>query len=193
MTETKAFYKDLPLELGDTLLLRRATAEDALQILGDIRDEDVAEWEASVTGGIFWLEECLRTSDEAVTLADRASNVPLVIFGCHDKSPLPADIWMVASVFGPARANVGWYLSIDWINEFWDRWPDVHCNSHIHNVVHHRWLDWLGFERGTWVRPWGVKGEHFIYFRRIDANVRSSIRGSSGHRGGRRKLPSPTG
>lgn len=187
------YYKDLPLELGETLLLRRATADDALLILGDIRDEDVAEWEASVDHGIFWLENCLLQSTEAVTLADRASDVPLVIFGCIDKSPLPADIWMVASVFGPARANVGWYLSMEWINEFWERWPDVHCNSHVNNLVHHRWLDWLGFERSPYVRPWGVKGEQFIYFRRIDANVRSSTGSSRGYRGGRRVLPSPTG
>ena len=168
---TKPYHKDLPLKLGDTLILRRATEDDALQILGDIRDEDVEEWEASVEGGIFWLENCMKQSQEAVTLADRASDVPLVIFGCIEREKLPADIWMVASVFGPARANVGWYLAIDWINEFWERWPDVHCNSDARNLVHHRWLHWLKFDRGP-QRPWGIQGKDFIYFRRQSECVR---------------------
>ena len=163
-------YQDLPLLLGETLTLRRATPDDALQILGDIREEDVEEWEASVTDGIFWLENCLLQSHEAITLADRASDVPLVIFGCIEVPKLPADIWMVASVFGPARASVGWYLAIDWINDFWKRWPDVHCNSDLRNTVHHRWLDWLKFERGP-IRQWGVQGKPFIYFRRREPCV----------------------
>lgn len=151
--------------LGDSLELRPARLEDAELILEDIRDEDVEEWRASVNGGIFWLEDCLRTSTEAVTLCDRPSGRPLVLFGCHRRDEGPSDIWMVASVEGPARATVGWYLAKEWIDAFWERWPDVHCNSHVSNVVHHRWLEWLGFWRGP-QRPWGVLGHEFIYFRR---------------------------
>ena len=140
--------------------------EDAERILEYIRQEDLEEWEASVEGGLVWLPGSIADSTERVCLADAASDDPLVLFGVIDRGPdLPADIWMVASVFGPPRAVAAWHLAIDWIKGFWERWPDVHCWSDARNLVHHRWLEWLGF-KCLHVASWGHKGLPFHYYRR---------------------------
>lgn len=156
------------MDVGESLILRNATEEDGVTILGEIRQEDIEEWNASIEGGICWLRDSIRQSTEAVSLVDKATGHPIVIFGVIPRDRLPTDIWMVASVFGPPRAMVAWHLCIDWIEGFWRRWPDVHCWSDARNLVHHRWLEWLGFQRGPRDRPWGHLGLPFHYYRRIN-------------------------
>jgi hypothetical protein len=49
--------------------------------------------------------------------------------------------------------------------EFFQRWPHTVCYSAVHNVTHHRWLEWMDYACNGEVQ-WGAYGLPFYEYER---------------------------
>lgn len=129
--------------VGSKYVIRKSVRQDAWFILQSIRKEDIEEWAASVTGGIANLENSVVTSTECWTVAD-LQGLPVMIFGVVD-GDVPTT-WAVATHEAELNAIWMWKEAAVWIADFFKRWPNTQCLSDDRNTVHHRWLEWLGYE-----------------------------------------------
>lgn len=115
------------------------------------RQEDIDEWEASFDGGIEAnLEDSIRSSliyGECLTVEDGASNLPLVIVGALPDAHGTVHTWMVMAEGSEPKALAMMYHHKHEVDGFFERWPNTVCYSHEQNLVHHRWLLYVGYRR----------------------------------------------
>jgi hypothetical protein len=56
----------------------------------------------------------------------------------------------------------------DWLDEFFARWPWTMCLSDERNTVHHRWLEWMGYEHAETVNHGPYQFPFRLYEKEID-------------------------
>lgn len=151
-------------------LVRRATLWDALEMLRCARHEDRVEWEASVEQGLAylpWSVEWCATHGEALTVYDTKINNVALLAGAQPQEDGRVLTWMVV-----AEGVEEWGLALmkdykDYLDAFFQRWPHTECYSDSRNVLHHMWLQYLGYELIDEV-GWGPHGFPFLHFKRGD-------------------------
>lgn len=142
--------------------IRRAIPRDADLI--KCRSEDSDEWEASVLGGLDHLKKSIEMSAECLTI-HRGLDRPHLIVGVVKSPHGGADItWMVMS---ENAAEHGLTIMRDFkpdMDGFFERWPNTQCVSYESNIVHHRWLRYIGYvEKGTIKSgPYDLNFKHFV-------------------------------
>lgn len=131
------------------------------------RQEDIEEWDASFAGGIKAnLEDSIRSSliyGECLTVEDGDSNLPLVIVGALPDAHGTVHTWMVMAAGSEPKALAMMYHHKDEVDGFFERWPNTVCYTHHKNLVHHRWLAYVGY-RVTGVNRAGPLSELFYQF-----------------------------
>lgn len=115
------------------------------------------EWDASIVGGVDNLYRSIAVSKECYTVADTWGGVAHIIFGIVTE-PEPT-VWLLGTNQG--QRDCAWILHEcrEFYTEFFQRWPSTVCYTAPENVVHHRWLRWMGFKfvqaapRGDFAKP----------------------------------------
>ncbi len=149
---------------GDRYFTRKARVEDANLI--EVRDEDWHEWEASAKGGLYHLPWSIQVSAECFTTID-THKVKIVGIGGlveHEGDDIPY-VWMLMSPGYEGVDGVGLMHTLVpyFLDTLLPRWPVCQCYSDVRNPVHHRWLNWMGFERIATV-PWGPYNMPFHHY-----------------------------
>lgn len=150
--------------LGSTYILRPATVQDAKHLVPRLKD--IEEWDAVAKDGHKLLAPCIAMSDEAWTIAERkAPWVPHMIFGVVTEGNLMPTTWLTGSDL--AERDAMWLLqnARPFMAEFFGRWPLTQCYPDSRNVVHHRWLKWLGYEFIEEVRMGHLNHPFFYYIK----------------------------
>lgn len=153
-------------------IVRPSKAEDAEAMIECARHEDALEWDASCTGGLkdnlAWSIAWCNNVGEAITVHDTQTGRPVLIGGAQPQASNIRRVltWMVVA----EGADTGWGLVLmkdyrDDLMGFFKRWPRTECFSDVRNVLHHRWLTYLGYDEVDRV-PWGPHGKMFIQFKR---------------------------
>lgn len=135
-----------------------------------VRHEDAREWSVSCVNGLDQLEPSImwcRKHGEAICVEDLKTAQPMMIGGAqpqtYDKSIILT--WLVL-----AEGCETWGLTFmkDYrhdLDGFFERWPKTECYSDARNVIHHRWLQYLGYELVAEVL-WGHLDLPFLHFRK---------------------------
>lgn len=150
-------------------IVRESWSEDGYRMLRLARQADRKEWDASVLGG---LTEHLvssisfsKTHGEAITVEDTETGQPMMIGGAH-----PGDQGQVLTWLVLAEGCEQWGLAFmkdyrEDLDGFFSRWPKTECFSDSRNLVHHRWLEFLGYQFRQEVL-WGPYDLPFIHYRK---------------------------
>lgn len=153
---------------GTRFIVRPVLSGDAARMLKIVRHEDKVEWDCSVAGGLGLLEACImfsRTRGEAIMVEDTVTGLPMMIGGVQPGAPGQLLTWLVL-----AEGCETWGLTFmkDYrhdLDGFFSRWPRTECYSDARNVVHHRWLEYLGYRLHQEVL-WGPYDYPFLHFRK---------------------------
>lgn len=135
-----------------------------------IRKEDIEEWEggtgvpvlSSLLGALEW-----PGSKNEVILLD---GVPLAIWGTHHAEgygPGIGQVWFLASKIAE-RHVLTIHRNFDPVLEdMHSRFPLLIAYTHPNNVVHHEWMERVGFERMPFRRP-TPSGIPYLTYRRLE-------------------------
>jgi hypothetical protein len=151
--------------------VRDAIEKDAISMQKVARLEDRQEWQISVVGDF---QENLRQSirhcrkhGEVKVVIDSVTFEPMMLGGAQPQAHDPSIIltWLVVS-----HKCMAWALTFmkdyrEDLEGFFGRWPKTECYSDSRNVVHHRWLRYLGYEEVEEVL-WGPYDLPFLHFRK---------------------------
>lgn len=151
-------------------LVRPANGLDALVMMDLARREDAAEWDASVEGGLKqlgWSVAWCAQYGEAITVIDTHTTKPVLIGGAQPQSYDLNRIltWMVVAEGGEEWGLVLMKEYREALDGFFRRWPVTECFSDSRNILHHRWLQYLGYELVEEVE-WGALSYPFKHFKR---------------------------
>lgn len=148
--------------------VRKPTTGDLRRVLPDVRQADMEEWYAG-TGQLFHfsaLQAILSKGFRKVALED---GLPLCFWGAD---AVPGEdrkgvVWM----FATNHAKVRW-LRLNKVlrpnlEDLHEEFGELSAYADCRNVVHHKWLLWLGFERREVVR-FGPLNMPFQLFHRGD-------------------------
>lgn len=153
--------------LGNDYILRRSVCWDAWSMMQDVRQADLDEWAKSLKGGLqghLW--DSVLLSDEAWTVMDDRDRSCHLMYGVVGVGKgCPAITWMVAT--NRAQMDALWLCARlrPYYTEFFKQWPLTECFSAPENIVHHRWLQWLGYHHARTL-SWGAYGHNFFHFKR---------------------------
>lgn len=149
---------------NDTYRLRPARVGDALDILERVRKVDLEEWEASASGGILHLPNAVKHAAECWCAYRTVTGSPEIIGGVNTGDGDPY-AWLIGTDL--AERDAWWMLNDtrEFWEQLWQRWPTCQCWSDDRNMVHHRWLEWMGF-RLLGTEPWGHLGLPFRHYAR---------------------------
>jgi hypothetical protein len=134
------------------LRLSPVTPEDCHVMATDMRQEDKEEWAA---GGIIDIRHHMWAGIEnygSVNYTVRHEGRPLVIFGAHPYGINAALVWLVATPEATKHVLALHRLAPEVLAQWDIYWATLHAHSWEHNPLHHKWLEWLGFEL-TWPVP----------------------------------------
>ncbi|MBO6814560.1 MAG: hypothetical protein JJ891_06855 [Rhizobiaceae bacterium] len=137
------------------------TEEHVLQVMGDIREDDLREWWAG-TGIPF--EEAIHNlfenldEDDLIRYAYDEEGTPLCFWGCSDGC-----LWLFATNSAYSRAiEIHRNLKPELAN-IEALWSRLSATADARNLEHHKWLGWLGFEKLTTISV-GPFNMDFIVF-----------------------------
>jgi hypothetical protein len=121
------------------------TVEDAdrghfMAAFDDIRRADMAEWFAG-TGELFHVGaiEAVESSEVSKVALDEGGR-PLVFWGGTG-----GRVWLFASEIAVPRSLSLHRILRPWLDDLHGRWPLIYAVADKRNVVHHKWMRWLGF------------------------------------------------
>lgn len=123
-----------------TVTVEDATLEHVFQVIDDVRTADHAEWYAGT--GIFFEDaitavfEDFPEEPKKVALVD---GLPVCFWGWDEAG----GVWMFATVTAERNAIALHRVLHSEVNKMPPRLVAI---ADDRNVVHHRWLKWLGFE-----------------------------------------------
>lgn len=129
------------------MILRPATAYDAMSLAPRLREQDLEEIaHGSGAEPLSVLKNALRTStfSQAITTD---SGLVVALWGVVPLSDRQGSIWMLGA---PEIEQVSLPFlracrpSVDAMHA---EFPELLCASWHRNELHHRWLRWLGFEQ----------------------------------------------
>jgi hypothetical protein len=117
------------------------------------------------------LEQSRLHSDPCFAAIDSEGRV-MALFGAspHPRLPEVGTVWLLGSItlmqnrFGFLRA------APFWLNRLHSRYRVLGNLTDARNVLHLRWLKWLGFEFGERIEKFGFEQRPFIPFRRVAAD-----------------------
>lgn len=165
-----------------------ATLDHAMAILPHIRPEDRAEWVAG-TGDPTRLRLAAAVENHkgfarSVFVSD--VDHPLLIWGAGEVEGRPGtgQAWLIASVAALPYA-IGLHSILPEELPILDMtFPHSVAYADQRNVVHHRWLQWLGFERVGLLRlgPWRLP---FYQYERSTQHVPTGTSGGGRRHAGR--------
>ena len=142
--------------------------EDLIPLAENMRPEDVEEVDAaSGLGAYEGLRAGFDSSDECITIWEH--DKPLAIFGYKITQPgISAVVWMLGSneIFNNRIEFLR--KSRFWVDYIHTKAPLLHNLVYHKNVVHIKWLRWLGFVFLRRIENTGVKGLPFIEFARLN-------------------------
>lgn len=144
--------------------IEKARRDHLPPILDDIRAADLREWAAG-TGSADLVDGLDRVfqEDRYAKAACDESGMALCMWGVDNLPDGSGWVWLFATnravpLFLPIhrhlKSELGAILS---------RWPTLHAYSDARNLLHHRWLGWLGFTYGREVPlgPFGLPFKHY--------------------------------
>ena len=135
----------------------RAKLGQVVPVLDDIRPADLREWYAA-SGRYFF--ECLPDAfqSDICRVALDPSGKPLCFWGGSS-----GQLWLFATNAAERQALSLHKVLVPNLRELEVAWPVLTALADARNVVHHRWLRWLGFEALSEL-PFGPFGLPFIMF-----------------------------
>lgn len=150
------------------LKIRDSISEDAVSLGSRLREADLREIKAGViTSPSESLLQAIDISQVCKTVVDDTGTV-ICMFGVtpslqnsHEGMP-----WLLSSP--DIKDHIFQFLreSKEWIDTFHDTYPVLWTLCHAQNTLHHRWLEWSGFDiKGTYTM--GDKQEEFFCFVKI--------------------------
>ena len=150
------------------MLTFRPTLENDVSIVAaSMRLEDVEEvFAASGLDALSGLEKCFKGSDECITIL--SNDVPIALFGYKvTESDICGLVWMLGSneIFN----NKIEFLkkSRFWVNYIQTKIPLIYNLVYHKNIVHIKWMEWLGFRFVRIIEQAGYLNLPFIEFVRI--------------------------
>jgi len=133
-------------------------------ILDDIRPADLREWAAGTGSADLQagLEPVFREGRFARAACDEDGRA-LCMWGVDGMPDGAGWVWLFATnravpQFLPIHRHLRAELEV-----ILSRWPILHAYSDARNSMHHRWLEWLGFEHVEDVHlgPFGLPFKHY--------------------------------
>lgn len=151
---------------------RDATAEDVVYVACHLRKEDKAEIQAG--SGVHPIQALMHgyhDSDPCYTMIAKSGN-PFGMFGVveHPEDPSIAFIWMLATDEIEENKIAFGRGSKKFIEELSQRYRILQNSADARNVLHLKWLKWLGFTFTT-VSTQGVEGRPFVEFIKVNSDV----------------------
>lgn len=136
-----------------------ATEAHFAQVAHDIRPADRAEWSAG-TGKLFGdavKDTFAYGGYMRVAIGD--DGVPLCFWGCDD-----GRVWLFATQTAEKYALSLHRVLAPNLKDLLDRWPRLEAYADYRNTVHHKWLQWLGFElvRVVDLPPFGMPFKIYV-------------------------------
>ena len=125
---------------------RFSTMEDAEKLAPVLREEDVQEvLAAGSTSPLASLRRGVRFSKPAITVDDENGNPALMMGVAPSVDPEVGHIWLLSSDIITRRPTTFLRQSRPWLEFFHSRYPVLTNRVDARNVVHIKWLRWLGF------------------------------------------------
>lgn len=143
--------------------VRRPMVADLKMVAGDIRAEDLREWYSGT--GIDALDGMTYSVafGKLVRAAYSEDGTPLCFWGCDG-----GNVWLFATNAAARRAFSLHKVLAPNLKELTDTWPLLKALAHSDNTVHHRWLEWLGFELVEEVEAGPFRENFKMYVRDVD-------------------------
>lgn len=137
---------------------------DADLIVSRLRQEDINEWVASgssVQRLRADLKYSIEQSVEPFTIQSLVDGLPVAIFGAIPEADEPdvGKVWLVATPAAERDGNALMLAFSGVSKQVFKPFGAVMCFADARNPVHHRWLEWFGFEKirtvpyGPWSMP----------------------------------------
>lgn len=156
-----------------TIIIRKATSDDARRLAPNLRKEDRDECLAGSGDPSVTLPQSVLASHRAFAIMSH--DEPIGIFGWIRDSDGAARVWMLGSDALTSGPNVRLFLreSREWVELLNERFPVLWNLIDSRNSLHIRWLRWLGFTFINRVAA-GPQGLTFFTFVRIKPCVTPS-------------------
>jgi len=152
------------------LYAREATVQDAIQLSSNLRPEDEAEVIAN-TGAdpLVSLLNGVLFSDNPTAILETETDSVVAIYGASTRkdSPKVGMVWMLCSPQLLEHRIQFLRESRNYFNKLMANYDLLYNFVDERNVVHIRWLEWLGFKLLTRHETFGAEGRPFIEFVRI--------------------------
>lgn len=141
------------------ITVRKPTCLHLKEVLHDIRPADMAEWYAG-TGSLFGTAAQVAITDsEFARVALDETDTPLCFWGGNG-----GKMWLFATKSAERRALSLHKILAVHLEEVEERWGLLSALADGRNVVHHKWLRWLGFEELAEIdiEPFGLPFKMFV-------------------------------
>lgn len=149
------------------LTFRPTIKYDVYVVASKMREADVEEvFAASGLSPLDGLEKCVEGSDEAITIL--LNDSPIAIFGYKvTEANLCGLVWMLGSddVFNCKIEFLK--KSRFWVNYIQTKVPLIYNLVYHKNIVHIKWMEWLGFRFVRTLEKAGHLNLPFIEFVRL--------------------------
>lgn len=147
---------------------RRTILPDIHQIAADMRPEDIAEAQAAL--GEAPHKALFRgyiVSTECYTVFHEQSRKPLAMFAYQITEPkVSATVWLLAANGLLDHRMEFARKSRAWVSYFQTKAPLLYNMVDQRNILHIRWLDWVGFKFVRVIPEWGKGRLPFVEFAR---------------------------
>jgi hypothetical protein len=121
--------------------VREPTLADLKLANKDIRDADRREWYAG-TGMRFRRASIKAIKGGGIKRVALEDGVPLCFWGCDG-----GVAWMFVSNAAYRKATTLHRILHKHLDELHEAYGPINAYADARNVVHHRWMEWLGMER----------------------------------------------
>ena len=148
--------------------VKHSTTDDGVYVGDNLRSADRRELAA--TSGIAPVRvivDGITAASKCYTIHSKSEGRPCGIFGTRESDhPESGLVWMLGTDDLTANGRVFLRYSRHWLDELHRNYRLLFNVIDARNLVHRRWLDWMGFDVVQAIEKYGIERRKFLLFRR---------------------------